>query len=253
MKQFLIWDDLATYRGEGFLTGRHSHFFIQISLPDSGVVQLRTRGAEWETYRAAFIPSGVSHTMRNVEGPVTLIFLNPLTTGYNLFHNLRKAATHPVFDVGDFFTSEVNEQIKAILKTPSATIRSQIIDILDKNFARNPEMPRLDARIEKSISHIDLEDFSLAGLAEEAGLSVERFRHLFRQEIGVPFSAYRLWLKTKRAVDHLANRTHLLDAAYEGGFADQAHFSRIFRRSFGVNPSDFTKKKDPFSAIFYSR
>lgn len=253
MKQFLIWEDLAAYRGEGFLTSRHSHFFIQISLPDSGAVQLRTAGTEWKKYRAAFIPSGVSHEMQKAAGPLTLIYLNPLTTGYDLFHDLRQAAKHPVFDVGDFFTAEVNEEIAQLFAAPGPEIRSRIIDILDRNFIEKPAMPRLDARIAKSISHVELEDFSLARLAAEAGLSAERFRHLFKKETGVPFSAYRLWLKTKRAVDHLASTTHLIDSAYEGGFADQAHFSRIFRRSFGVHPSDFTKKKDPFTAIFYAR
>ncbi|TGN09364.1 helix-turn-helix transcriptional regulator [Leptospira ilyithenensis] len=252
MKQFLIWDDFATYRGDGFSTGRHSHFYIQISLPDSGIIELRTQSGEWKTYNAVFIPSGVSHEMRRVEGNLTLLFLNPLTTGYHLFHDRSLEVNHSSFEVGDLFTETVKHRIKQILNSSDTKVRTQLLDIINKDFARTTSR-EIDARIQKSIKNVELEDFSLTRLAAEAHLSVERFRHLFSRETGVPFSAYRLWLKTKKAVDYLANHPHLLDAAHEGGFADQSHFTRVFRRSFGVGPSDFTKMKEPFNAIFFSK
>lgn len=252
MKQFLIWEDFATYRGDGFSTSRHSHFFIQISLPDSGRVELRTLDGVWKVYNAVCIPSGVSHEMRSAEGNLTLLYLDPLTTGYELFHEKSLAANHSPFEVGDVFTESVKQTIKEVLNSSNTKIRKQILDMINKNILHTTKR-KLDARIQKSIRDVALEDFSLTHLAKEASLSVERFRHLFRQETGVPFSAYRLWLKTKKAVDYLANHSHLLDAAYEGGFADQSHFTRIFRRSFGIGPSDFTKKKEPFRAIFFSK
>lgn len=247
VKQFLIWPDFATYRGEGFSSARHSHFYIQISLPDSGHVELRTRGGEWQSYKAAFIPSAVSHEMRKVDGDLTLIYLDPLTTGFGLFADRMQTA----FDVGDLIDDDMKRRIKMIIPSANLKVRPAILEILNPLLSQSTKN-EMDARIKKSISNADLETFSLAELAENAGLSTERFRHLFRSETGVAFSGYRLWLKTKKAVDTLANRLDLLDATYEGGFADQAHFSRIFRRSFGVNPSDFTKRKDPFTAHFFS-
>ncbi|PJZ57175.1 helix-turn-helix domain-containing protein [Leptospira barantonii] len=252
MKNFLIWNDFATYRGDGFSTKRHSHFYIQISLPDSGRVQLRTRDGEWKTYNSVFIPSGVSHEMIRVEGNLTLFFLDPLTTGYHLFYERSLAANHSAFEVGDIFTDKKKEQIASILNRSDTEVRTQLLEILNKDFPMRSKN-ELDTRIQKSISNVELDEFSLSSLAFEARLSVERFRHLFRQETGVPFSAYRLWLKTKKAVDNLANRSLLADVAQEGGFADQSHFTRIFRRSFGISPSDFTKKKEPYKAIFFSK
>ncbi|MCG6142591.1 helix-turn-helix domain-containing protein [Leptospira mtsangambouensis] len=252
MKQFLIWEDFATYRGEAFSTHRHSHFFIQISLPDSGFVELQTLDGEWKSYNVVCIPSGISHEMMGGEGNLTLLYLDPLTTGYQLFHERSLASKHSAFEVGDVFTETLKHQIREILETSNKDVRKQILEMINKNFDKQTNR-KLDPRIQKSIKDVELDRFSLSHLAKEASLSVERFRHLFRQETGVPFSAYKLWLKTKKAVDYLANHPHLSNAAYEGGFADQSHFTRIFRRSFGVGPSDFTKKKEPFQAIFFSK
>ncbi len=246
-KQFLIWHDLATYRGEGFLTQRHSHFFIQISLPDSGRVELRTRNGPWRSYAVAFIPSGVSHEMRKVEGNLTLLFLDPLTFGSDLF-DYRDPT---VFEVGNLFTPSIREEINRLLPAANDQVRPRALEILNRVGIR--PCARLDGRIQKTIENADLEALTLERLSADAGLSKDRFRHLFRQETGIPFSAYRLWFKTKKAVDYLANHKDLLDASLEGGFADQAHFSRVFRRSFGIVPSDFTKKKDPYIAKFFAR
>ncbi|TGL44040.1 AraC family transcriptional regulator [Leptospira meyeri] len=252
MKQFLIWEDFATYQGDAFSTHRHSHFFIQISLPDSGTVELRALDGIWKSYNAVCIPSGVSHEMRGGDGNLTLLYLDPLTTGYQLFYDRSLAANHSAFEVGDVFTEALKQKIRKILESKNIGVRKLLLELININFDKQTNR-KLDPRIQKSIQDVALDNFSLTHLAKEASLSVERFRHLFRKETGVPFSAYKLWLKTKKAVDYLANHSHLLNAAYEGGFADQSHFTRIFRRSFGVGPSDFTKKKEPFQAIFFSK
>ena len=39
------------------------------------------------------------------------------------------------------------------------------------------------------------------------------------------------------AVERMADGASLTEAAHEAGFADSAHFSRTFRRMFGLAPS----------------
>ena len=48
------------------------------------------------------------------------------------------------------------------------------------------------------------------------------------------FRPYVLWQRMERAVAEYAAGATLTDAAYAGGFADSAHFSRTFRRMFGL-------------------
>lgn len=78
---------------------------------------------------------------------------------------------------------------------------------------------------------------SLADALPVSGLSAGRLRHLFVEETGLPFKTYLLWLRLNRAVELAAAGASLTTAAHEAGFADSAHFSRTFRRMFGVTPA----------------
>lgn len=68
-------------------------------------------------------------------------------------------------------------------------------------------------------------------------MSPDRFRHLFMAETGVTFRAYLLWLRLECALTSYVAGSSLTDAAHTGGFADSAHFSRTFRRMFGIAPA----------------
>ncbi len=69
--------------------------------------------------------------------------------------------------------------------------------------------PRLlDRRVERSIAQIGRfsgEPVTAASCAEEAGLSASRFLHLFKQETGISFRAFRAW-KRARHLLHFANQ-----------------------------------------------
>src|SRR5690606_35080642 len=74
---------------------------------------------------------------------------------------------------------------------------------------------------------------------EDAGrginLSASRLRHLFAEEIGLPFKTYVLWRRMMRAVELMAEGASATDAAHGAGFADSAHFARTFKRTFGMS------------------
>lgn len=78
---------------------------------------------------------------------------------------------------------------------------------------------------------------SLVDAAPEIGLSAARLRHLFVEQTGLPFKTYLLWLRLNKSVGRIVEGASLTEAAYDVGFADSAHFSRTFRRMFGVTPA----------------
>jgi AraC-like DNA-binding protein len=75
---------------------------------------------------------------------------------------------------------------------------------------------------------------SLADAAAHVGLSSGRARHLFVEQTGLPFRTYLLWLRLMRAVELFSSGSSLTDAAHGAGFSDSSHFSRTFRRMFGI-------------------
>lgn len=79
---------------------------------------------------------------------------------------------------------------------------------------------------------------SLESIAKEVGLSSDRFRKVFKEEVGITFKNYLKWQKLRRAFHLLtvSPETKLVDIAHQSGFADQAHMTKIIRETFGYNP-----------------
>jgi len=79
---------------------------------------------------------------------------------------------------------------------------------------------------------------SLAALSVQAGLSSRQMRHAFLRDVGLSMRGYVRWLRLRRAIEAIEAGASLTAAALEGGFADSAHFSRVFRSHFGISPTE---------------
>ncbi|MDZ4725545.1 MAG: helix-turn-helix transcriptional regulator [Leptospira sp.] len=250
MNSLLIWKDFAVYAGPSFSTHRHSHFFHQICLGIDGPFQLKGKDEKLYSYQSAYIPSGTSHETIGTDTNFIILLVDPLSFGLNLFSEVSVIDGEPACDVSLFFThSEIDKYYNIYLNEPEY-FRSKLITQLSKIGLGNDFST--DKRILDSIEKLYLSSdrLTLTELAKRANISTSRFRHLFKEQIGIPLSAYQLWLKTRKAILYLVENQKLIEAAYEGGFSDQAHFSRIFRRSFGLNPSEFQKNKSFTIKIF---
>jgi AraC-like DNA-binding protein len=96
-----------------------------------------------------------------------------------------------------------------------------------------PPDPRIGKIMRYAAARLD-DAVTLGAAAKSAGLSPGRARHLFVEQTGIPFRRYLLWLRINRAVALFAAGASLTQAAHEAGFSDSAHFSRTFRRMFGI-------------------
>jgi AraC-like DNA-binding protein len=82
---------------------------------------------------------------------------------------------------------------------------------------------------------------SLGALAGEVGLSKFHLLRLFRQEVGTTPHAYQLHLRISRARELLDAHASAAEVALACGFADQAHFTRAFKRIVGYTPGAFKR------------
>jgi AraC-like DNA-binding protein len=101
-------------------------------------------------------------------------------------------------------------------------------------------MPIVRAYIE---SHVH-EPLRVAQLAELANLHPVYFARVFKAKSGMSVLRYVRQRKVMAASATMTRKepVRLVDVANEFGFADQAHFSRVFREEFGASPSEFRAK-----------
>src|SRR5690349_18796469 len=87
---------------------------------------------------------------------------------------------------------------------------------------------------------------SLGELAEAVGVHPVTLARGFRKAYGCSVGAYLRRLRVARAAERLAETDNpLAGIALEAGFADQSHFSNLFRRETGVSPSAFRRSVRP--------
>jgi len=98
----------------------------------------------------------------------------------------------------------------------SASAKRRVLELIDAS---------LDARL------------TVEMLSREVGLSPAHFARAFKESMGRAPHQYLLALRLARA-RRLLEMTHLSlsDIAQRAGFADQAHFTRLFKRAFGTTP-----------------
>jgi AraC-like DNA-binding protein/quercetin dioxygenase-like cupin family protein len=112
---------------------------------------------------------------------------------------------------------------------------------LDQTTGFSPAAP-MPARVQALCEALQSDEAAaadLAALAQRSGLSREHLHRLFRKTIGLTPQEYARLARMARAKRLLLQGAALSDAAHDCGFADQAHFSRWFKRYFGVTPAAY--------------
>lgn len=79
-------------------------------------------------------------------------------------------------------------------------------------------------------------------LSALCGISETYFRRLFHEVYGISPLSYINNLKTEYAADLIESGYHTISEVAEiTGFCDTSHFSRTFKKTMGVNPSEYLK------------
>jgi transcriptional regulator GlxA family with amidase domain len=99
----------------------------------------------------------------------------------------------------------------------------------------------VDERIAAVIERMERElqqPLGVADLAAGVNLSASRLIHLFRAETGLPPARYLRELRLRRARADLEQTfLSVKQIMFAAGFTDPSHFSRTFKRHYGVSPA----------------
>ena len=212
-------DRWAVWRGDVGDGALHRHFAAQAVLADQPV-RVFDQDAQIFEARCVLIDPLTPHRIE----PGTQALLIYLEPGARL---------DPAAD----------ELLRPVRKgSPCAMLRSAANAFWEKWLAQaDPPAPVLDARLSAALDAIDRELFSgpmqLGAVAARTTLSADRFRHLFAEQIGLPFRRYLLWRRLRLAAIEIMAGRDATNAAHAAGFADAAHFARTLKSTFGVTAS----------------
>ncbi len=104
---------------------------------------------------------------------------------------------------------------------------------------RDPDRHEAVRRIRELVSLEPARNWSLSELAEACSYSPYYLVRLFTRIAGIPPHEYLQAYRAERARGLLREGRRAWEAATLLGFADQAHFTRVFRRIVGLTPGAF--------------
>jgi AraC-like DNA-binding protein len=217
-------------------TDFHAHHALQITLALEGEFELHLPNRSLRE-EAVMVAADANHAFEP-RGLIALLFVDPESAAGRWLANTFPRH-EPVAPLAPAQIHHIRASILELWRQPVATreqwrdLGQSLIRSLTGGAAAPPPDDRVQASLDWAEAHLD-ERLSVADVAEVVGLSIDRMSHLFVEQTGLAFRTYLLWLRMRRAVEAYAEGAALTAAAHEAGFADSAHFSRTFRRMFGV-------------------
>ena len=241
--RILFWEGVSLWimeavpsRGTAYnSTDYHAHHAIQITLSLGGRFELRS-GEHTLACDGMVAPDAV-HILE-AAGLGALLFIDPESQAGRAIAG-SAFGIMPLVPIQREMIADLVEQLRTVYVETAADeealehIGRQIVARLAGVSGAEPPDPRVQKIIDFVTARLD-GPITLAAASRSAGLSPSRARHLFVEQTGLPFRTYLLWRRIMKAVGVFAGGGSLTDAAHEAGFADSAHFSRTFRRMFGL-------------------
>ena len=129
------------------------------------------------------------------------------------------------------------------LKGKFSGVQQQKDKVEEKKVKGNDEV--LMERIMKVVNeHLDDSDFNVEMLTKEIGISRAQLHRKMKEMTGLPVSEFIRNIRLEQAVRLLEEqKINVTQVAYSVGFSNLAHFSTVFRKQFGVSPTDYLEQK----------
>lgn len=223
--------------------GRSSGAF-HIYAAIEGTLTLSREGRCQAGVTHAVVPPYVPHAVESEHRSVICVTVEPETVRPGTLDELARRMEGPEgADIGERIRASYRRMREAGTCEPFTT--SAFDTML---FGRPLPVRRLDPRIAEAVDRLSRrpdEVLSAADCAAAAGLSQSRFLHLFKDETGVSFRAFRAWKRARHLLHFVNEEINFAHLAQDIGYPDSTHFSHSIRRFYGLQPrAIFTGSRD---------
>ena len=250
-RKLYIWPNQILYLGINPTQYReHTIVSDKLIVCLEGEIIITLENGEKVTSRSCLLKTGPSFNKTSIHfnnATIAIYYLAPLTQDYSSLKNVMRPAKDGVY----YNHPEENLLINDLIMIRNTTInpkdtleilRKFIIPIPFKNIVYKP----FDRRIIKVVNRLRreiIENTSLRDLAADVHLSESRLEKLFKEQIGIPITKYRLKYRVFIGILNLVNGSTITESAMAAGFASASHFSKSFTAINGITPSDAFIKK----------
>lgn len=158
--------------------------------------------------------------------------------GLSRFISNVPAFSDQVIDARSIFGSSI-EDLHKMLANASVLERIALMDVflMERMNEAGVMEEYLFAITDKLLNNVNI---PFKEIRNEVPLGKRQLERRFRDLTGVNISTFRRICRFHKAKEQLpADNTSLTVSAYDGGYYDQAHFSKDFRRIAGVSPNHY--------------
>jgi AraC family transcriptional regulator len=238
--RWYLWDGgfLLIGQAKGVVPA-HSHHAIQIVISLDEPFAICGHDENWRQGRGIVVRADAVHSFDCNGAFGAMLFVDPESSAGV---RLQTVLAQDITIVPDTRLASSVLELRAFTEQPLAgmEVGALIRHCVHALSPGPPPMRSLDARVTRVLNGIQASDDLRVSLDTAAGmafLSPSRFAHLFKQQVGLPFSRYMLWRKLTRAMLAIGSERTIADAAHAADFADAAHLTRTFYRMVGMAPS----------------
>ena len=236
---------------------RHSHDFYTLGVFATGSGTLGYRGARWQASDGAIlaVPPDEVHNAEPLDGEGwSYDALYPSRAMVALALGLEAGQSVPFLERPILDDPDLAQRILAVhdgLRSGSDLLRceEELLGVVRTLVQRHgaarvaPEPTRGSLHtvaIARDYLHAHFtEPVMLQQLSAECRVSPFHLLRIFRNATGLPPHAYLTQLRSDHARELLRQGESLSSVAFRCGFADQSHFTRTFKRIFGVTPGAY--------------
>jgi AraC-like DNA-binding protein len=233
----------------------HAHHAIQIAIALNGSVAICGLDGDWQEGQGIIVQPDILHSFNCNGATGAMMFVDPES---NEGRWLQAALAEEIIVVPEARLASCISELRTFLERPldALEIGALIRHCVQALSPGAPPTRKLDPRVTAVLNTIRRSDdlrISLESAAKMAFLSPSRFAHLFKNQLGLPFSRYILWRKLTRAMVMIGSEGTIATAAHASDFADAAHLTRTFYQMFGMAPSvlmrgKFAELSSPFDS-----
>lgn len=129
----------------------------------------------------------------------------------------------------------------AVRELIARLLRHQTRDFIMTHSQSQPDFNGINAAVDYIKNHLG-EDISIDELSTLACMSRTKFFSEFKQHLGSTPQEFLFQMRLTLAANLLKQHQSVTQACFAAGFTNTSHFSRSFKRFYGINPTQYKQR-----------